>query len=326
MELRRKFLKTVVATALTIAVPMIVHSNQSTSVVVTFSILGDIVKRIGGKHVSVTTLIGADGDTHVYQPTPADARVISEAKILVVNGLEFEGWLDRLINASDFNGIHVVATTGIEPITFEEGEEYHKYKDHESGENVDDKHTDDESHDHHHSVFDPHAWHSLTNAITYVDNITAGLSQSDPANATDFYQNRAAYITEIKALDAEILQAVSNLPVERRTVITSHDAFQYFGRDYGLIFLAPQGISTENEASAQDIAHLIKQVRKNGISAIFIENITDARLLEQIANETETNIGGKLYPSSLSGKDGPTPTYLDMMRYNATTIIKALSL
>ena len=346
--------------AVSLAAPAVARSDKPIPVVATFSILGDMVKRIGGEHVAVTTLVGPDGDTHVYQPTPAAARAVSEAKILVVNGLQFEGWLDRLIDASDFDGIRVVATDGIEPIAFDDEHDHggslevhaeeaghdHDHDDqaeaghdddHDHDEHAeaaahdhDDEHDDkahaEAGHDHHdHGAFDPHAWQSLGNAADYVDNITAALAQADPANAADFYQNRAAYIAEVEALDAEIREIMAALPADRRIVVTSHDAFQYFGRDYGLTFIAPQGLSTESEASAKDVARLIQQIRERGIRAVFIENIGDARLLEQIANETGAAIGGTLYPGALSGPDGPAPTYLDMMRHNATTLAQALT-
>ena len=372
MPTRRALLMS--ATALlvvTLAAPAIAESHRPTPVVATFSILGDMVERIGGEHVAVTTLVGPDGDTHVYQPTPADARAVSEAEILVVNGLQFEGWLDRLIDASDFDGMRVVATDGIEPIAFdddhedddshddhaeEDGHDHdhdehaeaghddhdddhdeheeagHDDHDHEAhaeaghDDHEDEAHAEGDDHDHHHhGAFDPHGWQSLGNALAYLDNITAALAQADSANAADFHQNRATYGAEIEALDAEIHEIVAGLPADRRTVVTSHDAFQYFGRDYGLTFLAPQGLSTESEASAQDVARLIERIRDEGISAVFVENITDGRLLEQIANETGASIGGTLYPGALSGPDGPAPTYLDMMRHNATTLAQALA-
>ena len=339
---RRALLNSATAVlALSLAAPAIAQSDGAIPVVATFSILGDMVKRIGGEHVAVKTLVGPDGDTHVYQPTPADARAVSEAKILVVNGLEFEGWLDRLVDASDFRGVRVVATEGIEPIAFddehdpggsleihpEEDEHDHDHDDQaEAGHDHDDEMHAEAGHDHHHhGAFDPHAWQSLVNAAAYVDNITAALAQADPANAADYYQNRAAYDAEIKALDAEIREIVASLPAERRTVVTSHDAFRYFGRDYGLAFVAPQGLSTESEASAKDVARLVRQIREQGIRAVFIENIGDPRLLRQIADETGAVIGGTLYPGALSGPDGPAPTYLDLMRHNATTLAQALA-
>ena len=240
----------------------------------------------------------------------------------------------------------MVATDGIEPIAFDDEHdragslEVHAEEaghDHDHDEHAeaathdhDDDHEDEAhaeaGHDHHdHGAFDPHAWQSLGNAVAYVDNITAALAQADPANAADFYQNRAAYVAEIEALDAEIREIVAALPAERRIVVTSHDAFQYFGGEYGLTFIAPQGLSTESEASAKDVARLIQQIRERGIRAVFIENIGDARLLEQIANETGATIGGTLYPGALSDPDAPAPTYLDMMRHNAMTLAQALA-
>ena len=378
MLARRTFLTSATAVfALSLAAPAIAESDRPTPVVATFSILGDMVKRIGGEHVAVTTLVGPDGDAHVYQPTPADARAVSEATILFANGLQFEGWLDRLIDASDFDGMRVVATEGIEPIAFDDDhddehddgghedhaeeaghddhhddhaeaghDDHHDHDEHAEAATHDhdddhDEHADaathdhdddhdDEAHaeaghdDHHHGAFDPHAWQSLGNAVAYIDNITAALAQSDPANAADFYQSRAAYVAEIEALDAEIREIVAALSADRRIVVTSHDAFQYFGREYVLEFVAPQGLSTESEASAKDVARLIQQIRERGIGAVFVENIGDPRLLEQIAGETGAVIGGTLYPDALSGPDGPASTYLDMMRHNATTLAQAL--
>jgi len=343
MTTRRTLLKSAAAAlfAISLAGPVAAQSTEPTRVVASFSILGDMVKRIGGEHVAVTTLVGPDGDTHVYQPTPGDARALSRAQVLIVNGLEFEGWIDRLVIASDFNGLRVIATKGIDAIPFENGhdengehkhahdhDDHAKHEEHGHGKKHE-HHAEASSHDHgdahhHHGAFDPHAWQSLRHGVTYVENITAALATADPANAATFYGNRATYVAEIEALDADIRRIVAGLPADRRTVVTSHDAFQYFGREYGLTFLAPQGLSTESEASARDVAHLIKQMREKRVSAVFVENITDSRLLEQIARETGATIGGTLYPGALSGPDGPAPTYLDMMRHNATTLAQAL--
>jgi len=299
--------------ALALSATVSAQPHDPIPVVVTFSILGDMVERIGGKHVAVTTLVGPDGDTHVYQPTPAAARAVSEAELLVVNGLQFEGWLERLIDASDFDGLRVLASAGIEPIAYEDRHGH----DHNHGHGP--------NHDHGHGAIDPHAWQSLGHAVTYVDNITDALAETDPANADVFRRHRNIYVAEIKALDSEIRQMLAALPEERRTIVTSHDAFQYFGRDYGLTFLAPQGLSTESEPSAQDVARLIERIREQGISAVFVENIADSRLLERIAEETGATIGGKLYPGALSGPGGPASTYLEMMRHNAETLNQALA-
>ena len=286
-------------------------------VVATFSILGDMVKRIGGDRVAVTTLVGADGDAHVYHPTPADARAVSQAEILVFNGLAFEGWLDRLVEASGFDGVRVVATDGIQPIRLEDDDDHHAEKDgHDKEEHAD---------GHDHGAFDPHAWQNPANAVVYLDNIAAAMAKADPANASTYYGNRAAYVAEIEALDADIRKTVEGLPEDRRTIVTPHDAFGYFSETYGLRFVAPSGISTESEPSAADVAALIRQIREEGITAVFVESITDSRLLEQIADETGASIGGTLYSDALSGPDGPASTYLDMMRHNVEMLAGALS-
>lgn len=294
-------------------------------VVATFSILGDMVERIGGDKVAVTTLVGANGDAHVYNPTPADASAVSRAEILVFNGLAFEGWLDRLVEASGFDGVRVVATDGIQPIRLEDDDDHdddHAEKDdHDKDDHDKEEHADE----HDHGAFDPHAWQNPANAVIYVDNIAAALSRADPANASTYYGNRAAYVAEIEALDADIRKTVGGLPEDRRTIVTPHDAFGYFAETYGLRFVAPSGISTESEPSAADVATLIRQIRDEGITAVFVESITDRRLIEQIADETGASIGGTLYSDALSGPDEPASTYLDMMRHNVETLTKALS-
>lgn len=396
MPSRRSVLRTASAlTALSLALPTTALADEPIQVVATFSILGDMVAQIGGDHIELTTLVGPGGDTHVYSPTPQDARAVSEAELMVINGLGFEGWLERLSEAAAFDGALIVATQGIEPIAYDEhgdehseehaegehghdhgeehaeaghdhdhgeehahddhghdhGEEHasaeahdhdhghdheeHAHDDHDHGHGEeqaaakDDHHDHAEhaGHDHHghdHGAFDPHTWHSLELAVTYADNIAAGLAKTDPDNAGDYYANRAAYVAEIEALAGEVSAMMAAIPEDKRTIVTSHDAFQYFGEDYGLTFLAPQGLSTESEASAADVAALITQIREDGISAVFVETITDNRLIEQIADETGVSIGGTLYSGALSDEDGPAATYLDMMRHNAMTISNAL--
>jgi len=318
MTTRRNLLKSATAlVALSLATPTFAQSAEPIPVVATFSILGDMVERIGGDHIALTTLVGPDGDAHVYQPTPADARAVSSAEILFVNGLAFEGWIDRLVEASGFDGSQIVATAGITPISFEDDD------DHAAA--AHDGHAEAGHDGHDHGVFDPHAWQSLPNAIIYADNIAAALARADPESAASFYRNRADFVAEIEALDVEIRAALGALPADRRTIVTSHDAFGYFAKEYGLTFLAPQGVSTESEASARDVAELITQIRAQSIAAVFVESISDSRLLEQIVSETGATIGGTLYSDALSGPDGPAPTYLDMMRHNATTLAQALS-
>ncbi|MEM7546481.1 MAG: zinc ABC transporter substrate-binding protein [Pseudomonadota bacterium] len=339
MQTRRTLIASIAATvALSFGAPAAI-AKEPIPVVASFSIIGDMVARIGGDKVALTTLVGPDGDAHVYQPTPADARAVKEAAALIVNGLEFEGWMDRLVEAAEFNGALTVATSGIDAIAFEDGHDDHdghdgdKHDDHGEEDHAEDKHDDhgDEDHaghgDHHghdHGVFDPHAWLSVEKAVKYVDNITAALAAADPENASVFYINRAAYVAELEALDAEIRTLIDGLPADRRTIVTSHDAFGYFADSYGLRFEAPQGLSTESEPSAADVAEMITQIREEGISAVFVESITDNRLLEQIASETGAVIGGTLYSDALSAGDGPAGTYVDMMRHNARTLAAAL--
>jgi len=319
-----------------LALPATGYSTEKIRALATFSILGDMVKRIGGEDVVVTTLVGPDGDTHVYRPTPAAAKAMSEANLLIVNGLGFEGWLDRLVEVSGFDGNRVVATTGIEAIPYEEDDTHDEHSEDKHDEHSEDKHDEhsevkhaegkhqDDHASHDHGAFDPHAWQSLANALIYVNNITAALAQIAPDKATIFYKNRATYVAEVKKLDKKIRKMVARLPQNRRIVVTSHDAFQYFGRDYGLTFLAPVGLSTDSEASAQDVAHLIKEMKAKDISAVFVENITDPRLLQQIAKETGVAVGGTLYPGALSGPNGPAPTYLKMIHHNAMMLTRGL--
>lgn len=280
-------------------------------VVASFSILGDMTARVGGDRVVVTTLVGPDGDAHVYEPTPDDVRAVAAARLLVVNGLGFEGWMDRLAGASGYAGPVAVASKGVAPREMAEEE-----------------HADAEGHDHHghdHHGIDPHAWQDVANAVTYVKNIAAGLDAADPAGKATYDANAAAYVAELEALDAEVRAALATLPADRRRIITSHDAFGYFGAAYGLRLSAPEGVSTEAEASAADVAALIRQIRADAVPAIFVENIKDRRLIDQIAAETNAAVGGELYTDALSDKDGPAPTYVEMIRHNVKTLAEALA-
>ena len=312
------------AAALALAAPA--FAQEKLKVIATFSILGDIAANVGGDRVEVTTLVGPDGDAHVFQPAPADAQAVAGAQVIVANGLGFEGWMDRLIEASGTQAALITAADGVTPIAF--GEEDHAEEeghDHAEGEEHDHAKEEAGHEGHDHGAFDPHAWQSVTNVALYVGNIERGLAAADPAGAETYAANAAAYLAELDALDAEIRAAVAALPDDRRTVVTSHDAFGYFAADYGLTFVAPQGVSTEAEASAQDVAALITQIREAGIAAVFVENIADRRLLDQIAAETGAAIGGTLYSDALSAADGPAATYLDMMRHNLGQLTGALS-
>lgn len=277
-------------------------------VVASFSILGDMTQRVGGERIALTTLVGPDGDAHVYEPGPSDAKAVSAARVLVVNGLGFEGWMDRLKQASGFAGVEVVASAGIDPLGMaeEEGGEL------------------DHDHDHGHDGIDPHAWQSVANAQAYVRNIVAALERADPEGASAYRANGDAYLAELEALDRAIRASMAAIAPSQRVLVTSHDAFGYFANAYAVKVLAPQGMSTESEASAADVAALITQIRADGVRAVFVENITNPRLLEQVGRETGAAIGGVLYSDALSPPGGPAATYVDMMRHNADAIAQAL--
>ena len=284
------------ATALTLAAGTASRpwAAEKLKVVTTFTILGDMVKNVGQEHVALTTLVGPDADAHVYEPTPADARALAQADVVVVNGLGFEGWIDRLVKVSGYRGPVVVASEGIAALTVEKDRP------------------------------DPHAWQDLANGRLDVANIARELAAADPAHADDYRRRAGAYDRELAALDRDIRGRLDAFPADRRKVITSHDAFQYFGRAYGIDFHAPVGLSTESEPSAGEVAALIRQMRDEGIHALFIDNITDPRMVEQLAREADAVIGGTLYSDSLSSPTGPAPTYLDMFRHNVGEISRAL--
>lgn len=281
------------------------QAEDRLNVVATFSILGDFARNVGGDRVNVTTLVGADSDTHVYTPTPADAKKITDAKLVIVNGLGLEGWLPRLVKSSGGKAVTVVATKGITPRKVAAGEAL--------------------SEEHAVGSADPHAWQSVPNAKIYVTNIRDALIAADPANADAYKANVSSYLSKLDALDAEVRAAVAGIPPERRSVISTHDAFGYFAAAYGVKFVAPQGVSTESEPSARDIAAIITQIRKQKIPAVFLENVTDPRLMQRIAAETGAKVGGTLYSDSLTGEKGPAPTYIDMVRHNIKALTSALS-
>lgn len=265
-------------------------------VVASFSILADLVKNVGGDHVEVTTLVGANGDPHVFEPSPADASLITNAKMVVVNGLGLEGWLNRLITASNKKVLVVVATQGVTPRTIE-----------------------DEG-----SRYDPHAWQAVSNAEIYAKNIRDALILADRTNKADYIDNCDAYLARLTALDREIRDTVTTIPPSRRRVLTDHDAFGYFSASYGVAFLALQGVSTDAEPSAMDVASVIRQIKEKKVSAVFLENIVNPAQLNRIAEETGIKIGGILYSDALTEAGGQAPTYIDLMNHNLKTLSDAL--
>jgi zinc/manganese transport system substrate-binding protein len=294
----------VLIAAAMVALASTAQAQDKLPVVATFSILGDLVGNVGGDRVVVKTLVGPNGDAHVYSPSPADAKTLADAKVIVTNGLGFEGWLSRLIKSSNSRALNIVATRGIKPRKLA-GAHSH-------------------DHGHGHSDGDPHAWQSVANVKTYVANIRDGLIAADPAGKSTYEANAAAYLGKLDALDREVRETVSKIPPERRKIITTHDAFGYFKDAYGVDFIAPQGVSTDSEASARDVARIITQIKKQRIPAVFMENISDPRLLTRIADETGAKVGGTLYSDALTSEKGPAPTYIDLIRHNIRTLSAAL--
>ena len=300
MPHRRNIIILLFAGAVLAAGPALAQGPAPLKAVATFSILADLVRQVGAGRVEVTALVGPDGDAHVYSPTPADSRRLAEARLVVANGLGFEGWMARLIRASGTKAPVVEAAKGTKPL----------------------KGTD--AHGHGHGV-DPHAWQNVGNAKLYVGAIRDALVAADPEGRGTYEANAAAYLKELDALEAEIRTAVAAIPPERRKVITSHGAFAHFEAAYGIDFIAPQGVSTEAEASAQGIARIIQQIRRDRIPAVFVESIADRRVIGRIAQETGARIGERLYSDALSGSGGPAPTYIAMMRHNMRALGAALA-
>lgn len=304
------------------------------NVVASFSILGDMVEEVGGEHVDVSTLVGPDGDAHVFSPSPTDARAVGEADLFIINGLHFEGWLDRLVEASGYEGPIVVASQGIDALSFDEERSAHDHghEGHDHGHSHDHNHDNNHNHDHSHGdahaghdhgAKDPHAWQDLQNGKQYVENIRDALVEADPEHAAAYRDNAEQYIQAIDALDAEVHQRISEIPDANRVLITNHDAFGYFANAYGLDVLSPVGLSTAAEPSAADMAKLIQQIQKRDVKALFLENMTNPALLEQLADETGVAIGGTLYAGALAPK-GEASTYLGMFRHNVDTLTDAL--
>jgi len=262
-------------------------------IVASFSILGNMVEQVVGDHADVTTIVGPDADAHVYQPSAADARAVADADIIFVNGLGFETWSDTLIVESGTNASVHVATAGVKIVTVD-------------------------------GSTDPHAWNSLSNGVVYVNNIASTLSEKMPTKADIIEANRAAYVDQLLALDIATKATLANLPANKRTVVTAHDAFGYLADAYGMIFLAPVGIDTDAEPSAQELAVLIDQLKADGAAALFVENITSPALVQQIADETGLTIGGRLFSDALSERGGPATSYLAMFEHNLETLLTAL--
>lgn len=274
-------------------------------VVATFSILGDMVKEIGGEHVSVVTIVGPNADAHTFEPTPADIKALAVAEVLVLNGLDFEGWLPRLMEAAGFKGARVLASDGVAVRHLRAGEAQ-------------------QNHGHREGDVDPHAWQSLENGMVYALNIAEGLSKAAPMHRA-YYKNRTKlYIEQMKKLDTEIKLALADIPDDKRKVISSHDAFGYFAQAYNIQFFSVAGLSNQAEPSAKEMAALIDTVKKMGVAGVFIEHSASPKLVGQIARETGARVGGTLYSDALAPSDQPASTYLGMFTWNAGQLIYVL--
>ncbi|MDN6872566.1 metal ABC transporter substrate-binding protein [Pseudomonas citronellolis] len=282
---------------LAFCLPLSLSAAEKPRVVTSFSILADMTRAVGGEHIQLNNLVGPDSDAHTYETTPDDARAVRQAQLVVENGLGFEPWLDRLVKSTETRAQVIQASHGVIPRSLEEDGQ---------------------------TIPDPHAWNNLANADIYVDNIAKALEKLDPANAADYRRNAEAYLKQAHALLAYAKDKLGNLPADRRTLVTSHDAFGYLGQAYGLKLLAPQGLSTEREASATEVAELIRQIREQHIRAVFVENIKDPRLMQQIAEESGAKIGGTLHSDALAS-EGPASTYLGLYRSNVDTLYQALA-
>ncbi|MDL5596448.1 zinc ABC transporter substrate-binding protein [Bacillus subtilis] len=282
---------------LLLCLPVSLSAAEKSRVVTTFSILADITREIGGDDIQLTNLVGADADAHVFEPAPAQVRAVLEADLVIANGLGFEPWLERLLANGEARGTRIDASKGVVPMTVLEDDQ---------------------------RLVDPHAWQSLGNAEIYARNITQALVQLVPARAAAFEARRDAWLGRLGALRQSIAPRLMALPPERRRVLTSHDAFGYFAQEWRLQFLAAQGVSDAAEPSAAEVAGLIRQLRAEGVRAIFVENIRDARLVKQIAEEAGARVGGTLYSDALAA-EGPASTYLGMYRQNVERLLQALA-
>jgi zinc/manganese transport system substrate-binding protein len=282
-----------------IAIGLAVPAEAKTiEAVASFTVLADVVAQVGGDHVHVSTLVGPNGDPHVYEPTPDDAKRLKAADAVFISGFGLEGWLERLIKASGYKGHPTVASEGIKTRKMEEEGK---------------------------TVTDPHVWNDPANGIIWTKNIVKALSAADPEDAADFKANGDKYIAELQAIDAQAKATFGAIPKDKRKVLTTHDAYGYFGRAYDVKFLSPQGVSTEAEASAADVSKLITQIKKEGVKAYFLENSNDPRLVQQIAKATGAEPGGTLYVESLSEPSGPAPTYTAMLKRDIEMMSTAMT-
>lgn len=276
--------------------------------VATMSVVADITREVGGDRIALTTLVAPDSDAHVYQPRPSDARAVAEARAVVANGLGLDDWITRLLDSAASHATLIVASDGSQRATAARDTHGRRQGGHPG-----------------HGAVDPHAWQNLANGQRYAAAIARGLGAADPAHADLYRRNADAYRSRLEALDQWVRQTIAAVPAAKRKVITTHDAFQHFSRAYGVTFLAPVGLSTDAEPSAAALAQLVRLMKREGVKALFVENMSDPRLLEQLARDTGAVIGGKLYADALSAAGGPAPTYVAMFEHNTATLAAGMA-
>ena len=270
----------------------ILAKESTIRVVTSFSILEDLVLELGGDYVTVINLVPRNSDAHMYRSMPSDSVAVANADLIIFNGLGFEGWIARLIEDARKEDRQLIASAGARILT-------------------------------HDQETDPHAWQSFSNIRIYVQNISDKLIAMLPQHRNNLEVKKYNYLKKLDKLEEETQQQLAEIPIEKRIVITSHDAFEYLGRELDIEFLAPVGLSLDAEASALDVASVIDLIRQRNIAALFVENITNPRLLERISAETDVAIGGRLYSDALSVIDGPASTYIAMMKHNIESLIYA---
>jgi zinc/manganese transport system substrate-binding protein len=303
--------RTLLALPPALLAPRVCAQPARLPVVASFSILGDMAAQIGGERIALTVIAGADADAHAFQPRPSDAAALRGARVILRNGLGFDGWMDRLVRSSGTQGTIVTVTQGITPRMMEA---HHHHHGHGHGQRRGGPQR----------VPDPHAWQDLRHGQAYLRTIAEVLATADPDGAETYRRNADAFVARLAALDAWVRAEVATVPEPRRRVVTSHDAFGYFGEAYGIVFRSPQGVSTEAEPSAQQVARLIRQIKSENITAVFLENMANPATLRRIATEAGVAVGGRLYADALSAADGPAPTYEAMFRHNVGLLVPAM--
>lgn len=296
-----------------LAMPSLLRAQGPLRVVASFSILGDMIRQVAGDRIALRTVAGPNVDAHSFQPRPSDAEALRGAALAVRNGLGFDGWFDRMVRSANWRGRMVTTTEGLTPLRMAAHSRGHGHS-----------HGGRQQQGQPRTMPDPHAWQDLRLGIRYVQAIAAALGAADAANATVYATAAEAYIGRLTELDAWVRAQVAAVPEARRVVVTSHDAFGYFGAAYGIRFLAPQGVSTEAEPSAAEVGRLIRQIRSERITAVFMENMGNPATLQRLAQEAGVRVGGRLYADALSAPDGVAASYEAMFRHNVALLVPAM--